>query len=81
MNLGYNYSPIDDLVITPLIGFGLVSDIFQDPIGFDTFFYANEETKFNLGIGLHYYPFDNIGFIAKAGTFENLGFGVIYRSY
>jgi hypothetical protein len=78
-NVGYNIFILQskNWSITPIIGLGWISDIYQDPIGWETYFYGDTETYFNFGFISKIY-IDKVGVFAGMGILEKFKFGLSY---
>lgn len=76
---GYNIYVTDNWSITPVLGVVSKQDIFQDPVGWDTFFYGNTEYIVNLGLHTKVYLADHFGFIVGGGTYENFKACMVYK--
>ena len=68
-NIGYALQ-YNKLSIIPVMGYGRTMDIYEDPIAFDTYYYADPESNFNVGAKVSYDFFGNAGLTAGIGTFE-----------
>lgn len=75
-NVGYILN-INKIHIIPLIGYGAAADIYEDPVGWDTY-YIGRSTIFNAGIIIGATIKDVIKVYAGTGTFENAKFGIAY---
>lgn len=80
INVGYNINvfPSNTWYITPLIGYGYARDIYEDPVGFDTYFYGKTKSYFNFGVITKVY-LNKFGIFGGIGTFEKFKFGLAYK--
>lgn len=74
-NFGYSID-VKKFSFIPVLGYAYTEDIYEDPIAFDTFYYANHQSEINLGgrIGVDLYK--GAGIMVGVGTFEKLNFSV-----
>ena len=71
LNFGY-FIPLSKAIsVAPILGYGWSSPIYQDPVGFDTYFYGASDGAVNLGVKATYIIDDSVGFMIGVGTFEN----------
>ena len=80
INIGYNINVLPSRVwyITPLIGYGYAREIYEDPIGWDTYFYGENKPYFNFGVITKVY-INQIGIFGGIGVIENFKFGLAYK--
>lgn len=78
LNFGYFIPLSKNVMVAPILGYGWSSPIYQDPVGFDTYFYGSGESTVNLGIKATYIM-DNVGFMVGLGTFENFQACLIFK--
>lgn len=76
-NFGYiaNYKSV---ALIPFIGYGSIGEIYQDPIGWDTY-YIVRKSRFNAGLIGRVLVSDKIAFQAGYGIFEGIKFGISYN--
>jgi hypothetical protein len=79
MNIGYNIYINNKWFITPIIGYGQSKYIYQDPIGWDTYYYGDANHHFNIGISTKFFIDDNIGLMIGGGSFERFKAALCYR--
>jgi len=80
INVGYNIflTPSKILCITPIIGYGYASEIYEDSLLFPTYFYGDAKSYFNCGL-IGKIRIGKIGILVGGGTFEMLKFGLSYN--
>lgn len=78
-NLGYVIMPSDKFSVVPMLGWGLSSNIYQDPIAFDTYFQGDQKSYVNIAVIGKFY-INNFGIYAGVGTFERFKVGLSYRA-
>tara|TARA_B110000902_G_C14188335_1_gene543191 strand:+ start:750 stop:1241 length:492 start_codon:yes stop_codon:yes gene_type:complete len=71
LNFGYFIPLSEEIMVAPILGYGWSSPIYQDPLGFDTYFYGASEGAVNLGVKATYIINETVGFMVGLGTFEN----------
>jgi hypothetical protein len=78
-NVGY-IIPIRRFSIIPYLGYGYSNEIFQDPVGWDTYYLG--ETKSDISVGLigSIKIANHLRFQAGVGTFETFKVGLTYCS-
>lgn len=76
INIGYIISN-DRFYIIPIIGYGWSKDIYQDPIGWDTYCYGKSLFHFNAG-AVAGIKFNQIAIQGGAGIYEIFKVGVSY---
>ena len=79
INLGYFIPLTDNFAVAPIFGIGSSRDIYEDNLGFPTYFYGNSRTYYNLGVKVVMAVTNDIGFMAGVGTFENFQTSLIYK--
>jgi len=79
LNIGYKIIPRKGISIIPVIGCSLTRGIYQDPVGWDTFFYADYILHGNIGITGEIILFNNFGIYGGIGTFERYKIGAFYH--
>lgn len=74
-NFGYSID-VKKFSFIPVLGYAYTEDIYEDPIAFDTFYYANHQGEINFGgrIGVDLYK--GAGIMVGVGTIEKLNFSV-----
>ena len=75
INVGYAIR-INKVSLIPVLGYGWTMDIYEDPIAFDTYFYDDPKSKFNLGAKAAFDLFGNAGLTAGLGTFEKFNISI-----
>jgi hypothetical protein len=75
LNFGMNIQPIENVILTPKIGYVSIKDIYTDPIGTDTYFMEHYKTKFNLGVIVKYTT-NNITLRVGTGIVEVIYVGI-----
>ena len=71
LNLGYNFYFNDNNTwVTPTLGAGSLRKIYNDPVGFDTYFYGDEEMFACAGVILSQRLVDFVYVSAGINTFE-----------
>ena len=79
LNFGYFIPLSKTISIAPILGYGSSSTIFQDPVGFNTYFYGETEGAVNLGVKATYIIDSSVGFMIGVGTFENLQASLVIK--
>lgn len=79
VNIGY-IIPIKKIHIIPTIGYGFSNRIYQDPIGWDTYYNGKSDGAINLGVIGSISLTDNIKLYAGAGTFERFKAGITFST-
>lgn len=79
INIGYNVLSSERFKIIPCIGWIWTSDIYQDPIGWDTYYTQLGKSYVNMGIIFKYYTGDHFGIVLGAGTIEQLKASICYK--
>ena len=79
LNFGYFIPLSKTISIAPILGYGSTSTIFQDPVGFNTYFYGATEVAVNLGVKATYIVDDSVGVMIGIGTFENLQASLVVK--
>ncbi|MDP2338030.1 MAG: hypothetical protein Q8N05_16610 [Bacteroidota bacterium] len=80
LNFGY-IIPVKSFSIIPVIGFGESKEIYQDPVGWETYYFGKSTTKINLGIIGTIKLSEHFRFHAGVGTFENFKAGLSYYAF
>jgi hypothetical protein len=80
INVGYNIFILPSKIwsITPMIGYGYAREIYEDPIGWDTYFYGDTKSYINFAVITKVYV-NNIGIFAGTGVIERFKFGLSYK--
>jgi len=80
INVGYNFYilPSHMWSVTPMIGYGYAREIYEDPIGWDTYFYGNTNSYINFAIITKVY-IDKVGIFVGTGVIEKFKFGLSYK--
>tara|TARA_R110002050_G_scaffold294665_2_gene452670 strand:- start:834 stop:1325 length:492 start_codon:yes stop_codon:yes gene_type:complete len=71
INFGYFIPLSEEIMIAPILGYGWSNQIYQDPVGFNTYFYGTGTSMINLGVKATYIVNETVGFMVGLGTFEN----------
>ena len=79
LNFGYFIPLSKTISIAPILGYGSTSTIFQDPVGFNTYFYGETKGAVNLGVKATYIIDNSVGFMIGVGTFENLQASLVVK--
>ncbi|GET28787.1 hypothetical protein SD074_09890 [Prolixibacter sp. SD074] len=79
-NVGYKI-PIKQFSFIPYLGYAYSNEIFQDPVGWDTYFMGETNSKINLGLIGSLKLAYNLRLEAGIGTFESFKFGLTYCSF
>lgn len=75
INFGYMI-PLGNFRITPVIGYGWTKEIFQDPVGWDTYYYGDSEGRFNIGVkGMILFD-EKVGLYFGVGCYERISGGL-----
>lgn len=77
-NVGYIISikKIKKLSLIPVIGWGYSNDIFEDPIGWDTYYYGPVTSHFNIGAVGNVQLGKWVGLYVGCGTYEKFKAGI-----
>lgn len=79
INIGVNIYLVKSIwSITPLIGYGTTSAIYEDPIGWDTYYYDDKRGYANFGIMSKLY-LNELGIFIGTGTIENFKLGISFK--
>jgi hypothetical protein len=78
INFGYNILPSNIWSVTPMIGYGYAREIYEDPIGWNTYFYGDTKAYINFAIITKIYV-DKIGIFIGTGVIEKFKFGLSYK--
>ena len=80
LNIGYAIKADKErIVLTPFIGMGFTSEIWEDPIGMTTQFTKNEKTEFNMGCIAQYRATKSIYPYIGYGTFDGIKAGISFN--
>lgn len=77
VNVGYIIN-LKKFSVIPVLGYGWSTEIFEDPIAFDTYFYGDNEAHFNTGIKGSYLIGNNMAVNLGVGLFERFSGGISY---
>lgn len=77
-NFGYIIPVWKVFSVCPVIGLGMTSKIYQDPIGWDTYFTRKDKTYGNIGGALYAKLADNTSIKLGFGTFEKFNAGILW---
>lgn len=79
-NIGINLNiPHTSLIFTPTVGMCWIQTIYQDPVAFDTYYFGEGESDFNIGIMITYYFSNYIGISTGTGLNEKFKLAVSYN--
>lgn len=80
INVGYNIYilPTHLWSVTPMIGYAWGREIYEDPIGWNTYFYGDTKSYVNFGLITKVY-IDKVGIFVGTGVIENFKFGLSYK--
>lgn len=77
INFGYMV-PVGEIRITPVMGYGWTREIFQDPVGWNTYYYGDAEGHFNIGVKGMLLLDKNFGLYFGVGAFERFSGGLSF---
>lgn len=79
INIGYNVLPSNKYLLMPTIGVAWTTIIYQDPIGWDTYYTQKGNDYVNLGLVFKCYPYEHLGLSIGIGTVEQLKAGIGFK--
>jgi len=79
INIGYNVLPSKNFKIIPCIGYIWTQNIYQDPIGWDTYYTESGNSYVNFGLIVKYYIGNHIGLTLGGGTIEQFKSSICYK--
>jgi hypothetical protein len=83
MSIGYaielrKNKSLERIAIIPALAFGWTNKIYQDPLGFETYFVGESKVQPAFNIKCSYQIAQNFGMMVGVGTFENFTFSLLY---
>lgn len=79
-NVGYSFS-YKKFKITPIIGIGYISNIYEDPVLFDSYYLGDKITKYNYGLILSYSVSKYLDISLGGGAFELAKVGLNFKLF
>ena len=77
-NVGYIIS-VKKVSIIPMVGYGWSNEIYQDPIGWDTYYYGKATGHFNIGVAGNVQLSKMVGLYVGVGNYERFKAGLSFQ--